>query len=226
MADVAAGKLELWQELSQVNPTQVFIAKLSLTCLESPIRNQIADWLYRRSSECGTCSRTFQLAVSLFDLFHAQHPTSDLESLYTVSAATLMVAVNTVEVAEMTAEDASNLPDIFASPGDIVQMQYLLLATIEWALDVPTACDVVDCLCRSLVNTPARNQWEQWSDLCYLRPSVRFGPFTIALGGYIALGGTAFQITDGRSQVSALLEDVAQQDSPEGKLIVPTISSP
>lgn len=217
-------KTQLWQQRSQVSFTQAFIAKLSLACLRSPIRREIMDWLRERSNELLTCSRTFQLAVSLFDLFHASDTTGEVVDWLAIAAAALMAAVNTIERFEISAEYVSRLPHIVVSASEIANLQYFLLARIDWTLDLPTASDVINYLSTVFTETPEKEKWEQWADRCYQQSSMRFGPFTIAVAGCRALG-RVLETAASQEAVAALLEETGQVDSAEGERLDSTVSS-
>ena len=128
-----------------------------------------------------------------------------------------MVAVNTIESFEMSADYASQLPGITANPADIVQIQLALLVAIDWALDLPTASDIINYLCSTLEETPPKEKWEQWVDCCYQLPTMRFGPFLIAMAGYYALGRVRPGAVDSSIPVGALLEELERMDSLEGE---------
>ena len=224
-SELRVDRAQVWQQQSQVRTTQAFIAKLSLACLRSPIRREIMDWLRERSDELLTCSQTFQLAVSLFDLFHAQNSTAEIADLLAIAAAALMAAVNTLERFEISAEYVSRLPHIAGSASEIASLQYLLLARIDWVLDLPTASDIIQYFCTALIDTPAKEKWEQWADRCYQQSSMRFGPFTIAVAGCRALGGAVPAVAYSQEAVTALLEEAGQVDPVEGDRLDSTFSS-
>jgi len=201
---------ELWQEQSQVSASQAFLAKLSLPYLQSPARVSAVKWLRKYSTELGTCSRTFQLAVSLTDLVFSQHNLQNFSGQQAVCAAALMSAVNTIETFEINADYLSQLPGMNVPARDIIQLQFFLLGAIDWALDLPTASDIVSYLSTVLAGTPERQSWEQWVDCCYQHSSMRFGPFIIAMAGYCALGGVRLEEADCGISVAALLQELEQ----------------
>lgn len=211
----AAKTAEFWKEQSQVSASQTFIAKLSFAHLQSPFRRLGVKWLHEHSTELGACSRTFQLAVSLTDLVFSQQSLRDFSGQQAVYAAALMVAVNTIENFEISADYVSQLPDIDVSPRDIIELQYLLLGATDWALDLPTASDIMSHLSTVWAATPERQSWEQWVDCCYQLPSMHFGPFVIAMAGYCALGGVLPVEAEYRISIAALLEELEQQSGLE-----------
>jgi hypothetical protein len=223
--NLPADRAQFWKEQSQVNSTQAFIAKLSLACIRSPIRGEIVVWLRECSNELVTSSRTFQLAVSLFDLFHAQHPFTEIADLLAIAAAALMVAVNTIEKFEISAEYVSRLPLVTANSRDITELQSFLLAKVDWALDLPTASDIIDFLCATVSETPEKGKWEQWVNRCYQGLSMRFGPFVMVLAGYSALSGAVLEAADSQEMVTALLEECGLVDSVDGDRLDSTVSS-
>lgn len=208
---------EFWKEQSQASPSNAFMAKISTAYLGSPARRLTTKWLRKCSIELATSSRTFQLAVSLSDLFFSQHHMQDLSEKLVFSAAALMAAVNTIESFEMSAEYASRLPGITATPTDIVEIQHSLLVAIDWALDLPTSADIITYLCSTLVEKPPKEKWEQWVNRCYQLPTMRFGPFLIAVAGYYALGVVQPGDVDSSIPVGALLEELERMDSLEGE---------
>jgi hypothetical protein len=215
MAKVPAS--QFWKEQSQISPSNAFMAKLSSAYLDSPARRLTTNWLRKCSIELAASSRSFQLAVSLSDLFFSQHHLQDFSERLVVSAAALMAAMNTIESFEMSADYASRLPGITATAMDIVQTQHALLVSIDWALDLPTASDIISYLCATLEETPPKEKWEQWVDRCYQLPTMRFGPFLIAVAGYYALRGVQPGDAESIVPVGALLEELERMDCFEGE---------
>ena len=182
----------LWQVKCEVVPIQLFQSKVSHTCLQSRIRKKVIEWVFDRCGELETSARTPQFAANLVDLFHAKEPDIDQANLHAVAAAALMITMKIVESIEFSPAYISQLPGVRVSPRTLVELESGLLAMIDWAIDMPTAADIVDILDQPWLGAqfPPRAQWDEFLGSAYRCAAVRAGPLALALTGLWKLAGT------------------------------------
>ena len=191
--------------------------KFSVDCLMSEARKSASDWLFSVTTQLSTSPRTFQLAHSLLDLFHAAQPTLCASELTSVAAAAIMLASKLFEDFDLSTETIVQFPGICADPEELLALERALLSIANWALDLPTATDIIDFLTGVLhsFEVPEQSCWEEYCSRCYRSSAMRHGPAAIAVAGLRLLTRRPTHI-DGLLCDPALLASFLTEFSPLG----------
>lgn len=139
--------------------------------------------MHTRCTQLRTSPRTFQLAANLLDMFHAKQPALPAEDLLAIGVAALSVSIKTVEIEDRYSALIQLLPEDWISATVLTRLEHGLLTLTNWALDSPTATDILHFLSPHLSPLPAshRLHFDAFIISAYKCGVIRFGPLVLTL---------------------------------------------
>lgn len=107
--------------------------------IDNQMRGILVDWIVAVHKEQDMRSETLHLAVSLFDRHLCIAPQVDRERLQLVGMTALLVAAKYEEVSRLEVESAVQLTDNLFSAKEVLQMECVMLSSLEFEVACPTA---------------------------------------------------------------------------------------
>lgn len=176
-----------WRDRTQVTAIQVQMSLLRPGFESAANRKEAVDWIFHHCGELATAPKTPQLATALMDAYWSRTEHTALLPFGVLSAASLSIAVKICETYVLSPHYVSQMPGVGVQQGDIEAVEREVLLSIDWAVSLVTAAEVVEVLESLGVEVPPREVWEPFQTFCYTSYCIKYGPLIIALSPFLAL---------------------------------------